>query len=234
MLNPLYAAGELNGMWDLIKKSKNSEPVAAQKRLLISQGGFSAMTFKPINDKCALTGSYAIAGDKIEVSIGSGDCPPPENPGSSMSYKYSLSQDSTTLTLDYKIDTDEITEKYLRHDSTKNRQACTHSYCGIWNRVATYVSGQLMHNEPAYTIITDQEYYSSTNVCFNTVSIESITNNLVSGTMLAHNCPLGPYDPQPPGTKIFGIWKLSEYNNILTIDDSRFGPTVTTRFKRIE
>jgi hypothetical protein len=236
------AAPTYVGTWGLKARFVNNQPETPVrvKTLVLHQAVFSAVTAAPPAKACSLSGAMTATAASFKVQVAVSGCPAPETTGAQVVYSYTLGPDGSELTLGFTGPSGPIREVYDRLTPVQSGSAtCGHPFCGVWNRTATYVAAELMHNEPAHTVITEKDYYSIAAACFNKCSMDQVTGDPAAGyqvtmTMRAHNCPVGPVDPTPPGTVITANWKVSADGQMLTIVDTRYGTPVTTEFRRIQ
>ena len=227
----------LQGQWILQQKSKNGLAVAdATGALIITGAAFNLIDYTPAEDACAFSGELALAPATMRVTVGISSCSTGFPVGDTAEFQYALAPDGSTLTMTRTTVSGQTGRTYKRPEpgggGPTPTQPCTHPFCGTWNRTATYVNGELANNSPAYTVITDNEFFSITNVCFNRLTITQVDGANVTLSMIGHNCPT-PAGYMPPGTIIVQTFQLSENAQKLTVVNTQYGATVTTIFARL-
>lgn len=226
------ADSDFTGTW-VLRQQKVGDALTTPtptKTIILTPTHFHALMLEP--EICAASGPLMVIGEQMKVHVEHSTCPPPETPDDNLLYTYDVDTGGGKLTLMLARQDQSIVEVYTKSPDKADR-TCRHPFCGIYNRVATLVDGVPVNSEPAYTVITDSSYYSISRVCFNLCSIGRVDGDQMTMTMQSHNCPVGPVDPQPPGTVITSTWKLSNGGRTLVNNDSRFGAMVTTEFERL-
>jgi hypothetical protein len=231
----IWASASYEGKW--VRTSKYVDGVLSTTQpavLVLTLSSFTYIGSAPPEDACGFSGTMRVLGGHMKVSVQVSSCPTKVAVGVLLDYAYTVTEAGLGLTTS--IATAEGVVKEVWKKDTEGllpSGACTHPLCGTWNRVATYVNGELMHTVPAYTVFTQATYYSVTATCYNTLSLDSVGADTFTMTMKSHNCP-GPPGYMGPGTVVMQSYELRDEGQTLIVINTQYGGAVKTVFKRLE
>lgn len=227
---PLYV-----GAWSRTAKYINGAlNTTLPATLVLTETIYSSINPAPPEEACAFTGSMEVNGGLMKVTVQVSACPAAVAVGSEKVYNYVVSNGGRTLTTTTNTEEGAVKQVYeKKNEGISLGQACSHSLCGIWNRKATYVSGEFVHNTPAYTVITEKTYYSIAPACYNALDINSFQGNTFTMTMTSLNCPT-PTGVMAPGTVVVQTFALTDEGDTLTISNTEYGAEVKTVFQRLK
>lgn len=228
---PGFALGP-EGVWVRESKTLDGAPVTtATATLIVGPAVFNHVDMDP-NDNCAFSGPMVLTPTTMTVEITFGSCPSEYPIGQTLVYSYTLANEKLTTTRNTELGL--LVEEYSRSPIQSEEEMCSHPLCGTWLRVETWAGGEFMHAEPSIAIFTDTDYWAVAAMCFNELSVDSVVGNVLTMTMLVHNCPVGPGYPMQPGFVVIQTFELTEDGNRLKITNSQFGMPVDTIFIRLE
>ncbi|MEW6264300.1 MAG: hypothetical protein AB1641_14615 [Thermodesulfobacteriota bacterium] len=231
---PAWAAPDYTGAWTRQAKYVNNNPAGSYPAFLVlGETAFNSIVQAPPDQACAFTGVMTVQGGQMKVRVAVSSCSARIPEGSERVYQFTLSPDGRTLTTRIKEGQDDVKEVYQRTSQTSGSQGCRHPFCGTWMRIETYTGNELVHTEPAATVITDDTYYSVAASCYNSLTIKKVEGTTVTMVMIGHNCPTPP-GFMPPGFQVTADWRLSDDGQQLIIVDTNYGVAVKTVFKRIK
>ncbi|MEW5724268.1 MAG: hypothetical protein AB1896_14250 [Thermodesulfobacteriota bacterium] len=234
-VGPARALPPFAGKWVRTAKYVNGELKGpAPATLILSLTSFSKIVPAPPEEACAFAGLMAVGGGQMKVTVQVSSCPSNVAVGSVIEYAFTVTDAGKTLTTTRAEPAGTVKEVYQRdREGLTQTGTCSHPLCGTYNRTATYVNGQLEHTTPAYTVITEKDYYSVNDLCYNALTINSVGTDNFTMTMIGHNCPTPP-GVMGPGTVVVQTYELRDEGRTLIVVNTEYGAEVKTVFTRLE
>ncbi|SDN32302.1 hypothetical protein SAMN04488516_101396 [Desulfonauticus submarinus] len=228
------------GIWERKATYINKKLVSKEKSLLfITKKDYIELFTNSKIKNCSFSGKIRVKKNNIYLKINMSSCYKIKK-GEKIVYTYYINSKGNLILktnknnrIIKKIYTRRYFSKFHSIEKIYGKPLCSHPLCGIWNRVATYTGDELVNNTPAYTVITEYDYYSIAPICYNYLKINSIQADQFTMTMTRHNCPTGGLGIKI-GDKVIQKYYLTDNGNKLVIINTSYGIPVKTVFIRIK